>query len=633
MLTFKKLSSFVLSVVMICSLCASGFAFGVFATETTESEEKVYCEATLADDFSDSRVLVVVDSLTSWKLEDFSLSDFAEVDCTAVKNLTALTQECLREKFEFVRASAERLRNGEILFPENFEGVDINPDTFKQILCLELNTPGKENVLEAIKALEKLPFVHYAGPAYTVSLQSSTDSTSTDPLYEEQWGLSRIGIEEAWAKSTGAAWIRVGIIDSGIDGDHPDLANRIDRNLSRNFLFENPAAEGALTDVVGHGTMVAGVIGAERNNGEGISGVAPNVTLVSLKVIADNGRFPQHDETGEPDHTPLIRAIDYANAQEIPILNCSLGWLASSEEITLRSMLQAYNGLFVCSAGNDNQDNDSSSPNALKQYPSCIDLPNIFSVGASDQSDGRWIDTGDYADIINGSSNYGKVSVDIFAPGDQIVTCFPTNLCGEENEEEHYADNYHYFCQTSAAASFVTGVAALLLAKDPDLTATDLKYIIMNTADGNNFEDYCVSGGRLSAAGALHDHDYTDDILNINSPTVHEAVCSICEFWSLQKHIWQFDDEYSSENCSNEGHDATCRVCGYSGRINHTYTYAPMPNNSMKHIGECTVCGYTCTETHSWVSYLTYMKCSKCGKRSTTVIIPGAAIPNEEETE
>lgn len=104
----------------------------------------------------------------------------------------------------------------------------------------------------------------------------------------DQWAYDTIQLTEAWEITTGSSDVVVGILDSGIDSTHPDLQNRVDASLSFDFTGDVDAP-GGLTDVFGHGTSMAGVIGAISNNGVGISGICQNVTLVSLKVLSDTG--------------------------------------------------------------------------------------------------------------------------------------------------------------------------------------------------------------------------------------------------------------------------------------------------------------------------------------------------------
>ena len=220
-------------------------------------------------------------------------------------------------------------------------------------------------------------------------------------------------------------------------------------------------------------------------------------------------------------------AIEYAEDIGVEILNFS-----SSIDTTtnsgknqppdvegLRTTIANYDGLFVCSAGNDGTNN-----NSVPHYPSNFRLPNLISVGA--------INSFNYPCDF---SNYGATTVDIFAPGYNILSCYTTRGCTgdcnalDDGFQPCFAEGYHYMSGTSMAAPYVTGVAALIKAKYPDLTPAQIKARIMQGAEQlSSLNDLCVSGGKLNAYGALHDHslaDYTRYI-NVNNVMYHIAACS-----------------------------------------------------------------------------------------------------------
>ncbi len=287
-----------------------------------------------------------------------------------------------------------------------------------------------------------------------------------------------ININKAWNYTTGNSNILVGIIDSGIDGHHPDLINNINEDLHRDYV-DTPStsdvrevAKEDLKDLRGHGTHVAGIIGAQANNKIGISGVVQNVSLVSLRVI---------DEKGICDLKDVQRAIDFATKEAIPILNCSGG-----NEINYSGYIEAienYPGLFVCSAGNDGQDND-----LYGHFPSNYNFDNLISVGAIDSYGKKEI-----------TSNFGANNVDIFAPGNSILSTYPTDLY-DSSLWTNVAVGYRKMTGTSMAAPFVTGVAALMLSANPDITPQQIKFTIMNNATKYSaLDNLCVSEGRLDA--------------------------------------------------------------------------------------------------------------------------------------
>lgn len=187
------------------------------------------------------------------------------------------------------------------------------------------------------------------------------------------------------------------------------------------------------------------------------------------------------DSSGGYSEANAIKAVEYADEKGIQILNFSLGTYTDFLS-SLKVAIQNYSGLFVCSAGNKGLNTDNNH-----HYPSKYNnLPNLISVGASNSSDSRWISSASAE-----SSNYGKTTVDIFAPGSSIYCCAP-------------GQTYTHKSGTSMAAPFVTGVAALILGKYPNLTASQIKSRILNNAESvSSLSNLCVSGGRLNAYYAL----------------------------------------------------------------------------------------------------------------------------------
>lgn len=344
------------------------------------------------------------------------------------------------------------------------------------------------------------------------------------PYYpkEEQWGLSKINIEQAWSIATGNEDIMVAVIDSGISTETSDLSTRVDTSLSKSFLDANELYEGVdglneliptyndpTYDILGHGTHVAGIIGANGLNRYGISGVCQNVKLVSLKVVDRNYNIDSED---------LEEAIRYAEFIGADIINYSAGGYDYYPNII--NAIRDFSGLFICAAGNEGNDNDVNSV-----YPGCFELDNIIVVGASDENDARSVfDENDPSD----SSNYGKYSVDLFAPGSNILSMFPSNVCDEyayENPNEleqslidfhnslHYSSNMHYGYGSSSAVPFVSGVAALLLSMDNTLTSLSIKNIILTNVDKiTGLKNLCLSGGRLNAYKVLQSSNHTHNV-------------------------------------------------------------------------------------------------------------------------
>jgi len=247
-----------------------------------------------------------------------------------------------------------------------------------------------------------------------------------DPFYDDQWGLPLIRAPEAWAAGKDLPDVVVAVIDSGVDYLHPDLSeamwvNKVEVNGVPGWdddengcvddyhgcdfagayqfsLYDD--RDGDPIDVDGHGTHVAGIVGARVSNNIGTAGVAWNARLMALKVQADNSGE-------EMESWDIVGAIDYAISEDVKIVNCSFGGEEDSfEERSAFSSLQVAGILAICAAGNDGEDID-----VTPMYPASYASDNIITVAAGDQNDAL-------ADF----SNYGAIAVDVMAPGASILS-------------------------------------------------------------------------------------------------------------------------------------------------------------------------------------------------------------------
>jgi subtilisin family serine protease len=342
--------------------------------------------------------------------------------------------------------------------------------------------------------------VRYAEPNATVSIDAVPPPN--DSLFGKQWGFNNtgqlvdfsfgtrgadIGALRAWGVTTGSDAVTVAVIDTGIDTGHPDLAQNIWINPGEN-------CPGCRTDGVdndgngyvddwrgwdfinndnnpfddnGHGTHVAGTIGAIGNNGIGVAGVSWNVRLMPLKFIGADG-------TG--DVADAVRALNYATAMGAQVSNNSWGGDEYSQALgDAISAADAHGALFVAAAGNESSDNDASP-----RYPSGYDLPNVISVAASDSND-----------QLAYFSNRGRATVDLAAPGQSIYSTWPGN-------------GYRSLSGTSMAAPHVTGTLALALAAHPGAGGAALRALVLRTvAHPAGLAGTTATGGRLDAGAAL----------------------------------------------------------------------------------------------------------------------------------
>jgi subtilisin family serine protease len=319
---------------------------------------------------------------------------------------------------------------------------------------------------------------------------TETSSVPNDPGYPLQWALPIIKAPTAWDVTVGDRPVIVAVLDSGIDLSHPDLIgntwknpreiagngidddgnNFIDDVYGWNFLNDTSDVQ----DGYGHGTHVSGIIGAVGNNGVGITGLNWQGSLMSLKMLADNGVGTVSTAIAAMNYVTMMRR-DF----ETNIVVANNSWGASTGfSVVMRDAIVAMGDIgiaFVASAGNNASSND-----VLPRYPSSYDVPNVISVAASDSND-----------TLSSFSNYGPTSVDLAAPGSLIYS----TLSG---------GTYGFLSGTSMAAPQVAGAIALLNAGKPGLTVAEARAAILGSTDLiPSMAGQTVTGGRLNIDAAM----------------------------------------------------------------------------------------------------------------------------------
>lgn len=315
------------------------------------------------------------------------------------------------------------------------------------------------SLTSSLQAFQNLATVATVTPDFRVQLQASPNDTS----YASQWALENsndadIDASQAWNYGTSSS-IVVAVIDTGVDYTHVDLASNIwtnsreiagngvddDRNgytddtRGWNFVSDNNNP----MDDNGHGTHVAGTIGAVGNNGIGVSGIAWSVKIMALKFM---------DSSGSGMLSDAVSAIDYARTNGAKIINASWGGGGFSSALqSAITRFQNAGGIFVAAAGNESSNNATTA-----SYPA--NYTGVISVAASTSNDG-----------LASFSNYGT-NVDIAAPGQNILSAVPGN-------------RYASYSGTSMASPHVAGALALLWGQAPSLTASQLVSLVMNNTD------------------------------------------------------------------------------------------------------------------------------------------------------
>ncbi|MCL1792076.1 MAG: S8 family serine peptidase [Peptococcaceae bacterium] len=536
------------------------------------SNQKTFCTKTLADDFFDDTVLVVLTREKSWGQESFAPEDFPEIDCAKVINLShgvrkkierqqtalaqladkGITREGLKRTSRDSAAWKKLKKNvpHDLLDCEGNGLWLIEPEKYRVNLSLKLQNPGKENVLAAIRALEKRDDVLSAQPNEPFRIDfpeqdplstdtyckpgrstrpgnppttppgnppttppsdppttppsdpptpppsdppttppgdppttppsdpPTPDNPSTpdvpsrpddsfipnDPELSKQWAIDKINLKEAWAIKAPRTKITIGVIDSGVDANHPDLAGQVDRTLGTSFVNDGASH---LTDPNGHGTHVSGIIGAVGNNGIGVAGTNWSVNIVSIRVF---------NSSGSGSSESIASAINYAGANNIPIISFSGG--GTGDANVIRNAVNQYPGLMVFAAGNNGWDNTE-----YPVYPASYNNPRIIAVASSG--------TGD---TLSYFSCYSSTLVHLAAPGENILSTFPGNSYGNASG-------------TSMATPYVSGVATLIMAlEDTDYINDPLRVknlILRNVDPVSSLNGKVSSAGRLNAYKAL----------------------------------------------------------------------------------------------------------------------------------
>jgi Zn-dependent metalloprotease/subtilisin family serine protease len=371
-------------------------------------------------------------------------------------------------------------------------GIARNPQTGLQVntsrraYLITLSDTSANGVLKALDVLRYEPSIAYAEPDYIVHALVVPNDPSFSQLYAMQNTGQTGGTVDAdidatdvWERHTGNKTILIGVIDTGIDYLHPDLAANIWTNpgeIPGNGIDDDN--NGFIDDVYGwnfandnnnprddhyHGTHCSGTIGGVGNNGIGVAGVMWNTNMIALKFL---------DNSGSGTTSDAIDAVNYANAMGIKITSNSWGGGAFSQALMDAISL---GGLFVAAAGNAGSDND-----VTPSYPASYTLDNILAVAATDHND-----------LLASFSCYGRTSVDLGAPGVNIYSCAPNS-------------GYQSLSGTSMATPHVAGAAGLLWSYNPSLTALQVKQLLMDNVDPvSSMAGKTVTGGRLNINKAL----------------------------------------------------------------------------------------------------------------------------------
>lgn len=343
---------------------------------------------------------------------------------------------------------------------------------------------------QAIATLSNDSRIEYIEPNWIVSINGTVPN---DPSFNQLWGLNNTGqsggksdadidAPEAWDIQTGNNVV-VGVIDSGVDYNHPDLAANIWTNPgeiagdgidndSNGYVddihgYDFVNNDGNPLDDNSHGTHVSGTIAAQGDNSTGVAGVNWSAKIMGLKFL---------DASGSGSIFNAVKAVEYATQKGAKLTNNSWGGGGYSQALYDAIAAAGTAGqLFIAAAANSASNNDSAPA-----YPATYNLDNIISVASTDRNDG-----------LSSFSNYGATTVDLGAPGSSIYSTIPGGGYGFKNG-------------TSMASPHVAGVASLIWSQYPDLTASEVKNKILGSVDAiAALAGKTVTGGRLNAFKSL----------------------------------------------------------------------------------------------------------------------------------
>jgi thermitase len=301
----------------------------------------------------------------------------------------------------------------------------------------------------ALRGLQRNPNIEFAEPDVILEPGASPN----DPYFDSQWHLAKIQAPLAWDVTQGSSGVIIAILDTGVDGTHPDLAAKLVPGWN---TYDNNSNS---SDVFGHGTAVAGTAAALSDNGQGVAGVAWNSPIMPVRIS---------DASGYGYYSTIASGLNWAANHGAKVANISYAVTGSSSVRSAAQYFQSKGGIVVASAGND----------AL--FDSAPDNPYIITVSATSSSDSlpSWSNTGN--------------SIDVSAPGLSIYT---TARGG----------GYVRKSGTSFSAPITAGVAALVLAAQPNLSSAQVTQILKDSSDdiGTAGFDSNFGYGRVNAWKAV----------------------------------------------------------------------------------------------------------------------------------
>ncbi len=331
-------------------------------------------------------------------------------------------------------------------------------DFMPELDAILVEVPDNGARVSAMSSAESSSDIRSSQPNHIFTTQDYV--IPNDDNFSRQWAASAIKLPQAWRQTTGSDRVRVAVLDTGIDYNHPELADFIDKDSSYNFIDNNSDA----MDYNNHGTHVAGIISAKGDNGNGTAGVMWESELMAVKVLGDDGNGSEWS---------LAQGILYAAGlldnqprQTADIINLSLG-MSDPNHVpkTLERAIEraAAEGIIIVAASGNN-----GSRGVI--YPAAF--PDVIAVGALEENGSDMPEVTSY-------SNYGP-EIDVTAPGSLIYSTLAD-------------DKFGYMSGTSMAAPHVSGLAGLMLSEG--IRARDVRSLLQDTAIKLGNDDFSESYG------------------------------------------------------------------------------------------------------------------------------------------
>lgn len=425
---------------------------------------------------------------------------------------------------------------------------------------IRMKLPAGISTAEAIAAMGEDDRVAYAESNDYQEFVGDGATELPNDLHQNLWGFKNSGqtggtagadsnVLGAWKVNKGDSSENgplIAVIDSGADMDHPDLVGNFWTNPGEipgdgidndnNGVIDDVHGydagddDGSPDDNVGHGTHVAGTIGAVGNNGEGVTGVNQAARLMPIK-ISSNGRITTDG---------VVRALMYATKMGADITNNS--WGSSRRNAAIQDAFAAAPALHIAAAGNNSTNTDRSP-----YFPMGFEQDNIVAVAATDHNDRK-----------AGFSNYGQTNVDVAAPGKDI---YSTRNGG----------GYHNLSGTSMASPFTAGVAALIKSEHPNATPTEIKdRLIFGSDPVAALNGMSVSNGRVNAGSSIE-----HDTIAPGSPNDFKA-SEVSPTGSLLSWTSTGDDKWDGQSAATEVRFSTSPISAETfGEANALKTERP----------------------------------------------------------